>query len=275
MQVPASLLRQPVGFGAHAVPPPTYHPSLAHGPPNHYPPEPHASKKKSSKGKEKEKSKEKSNHASRKGKERDKGISIQPAPATSSYPTGQPHPGASQQRTAFRVRAYANDPSATGTPPSIQDGPYGAAYRVGAEEDGRSRSHANRPHAQTTQSATEAQPRASYYRYDYDKIRDSAPANRAKQQAAGIPPCTDPYAPPPPSHHAPPPPQQYPHYSSNPVPTSSSRAHGSSSSSRSSKRKDTYMYPTDNIYPSPQPSYSDTYDWSQDTYFSPAAHPRS
>ena len=33
------------------------------------------------------------------------------------------------------------------------------------------------------------------------------------------------------------------------------------------------MYSTDNVYPSPQPSYSDTYDWSQDTYFSPAPTP--
>ncbi|PIL33933.1 hypothetical protein GSI_03640 [Ganoderma sinense ZZ0214-1] len=273
-QSSAALLRQPVGFGAHAVPPPTYHPSLAHSPPHHYPAEPHASKKKSSKGKEKEKSKEKSNHASRKGKERDKGTPIQPAPAPSPYPVSQPHPGAPQQRTAFRVRAYTNDPSATGTPPSIQEGPYGAAYRVGAGEDGRSRSHANRQHAQTAPGATDTQPRPSYYRYDYDKIRDSAPANRAKQQAAGIPiPSTSPYAPPPPSHRVAPPQQLYPHHSSSPVPTSSSRPHGSSSSSRSSKRKDTHMYPTDNIYPSPQPSYSDTYDWSQDTYFSPAPAP--
>ena len=30
------------------------------------------------------------------------------------------------------------------------------------------------------------------------------------------------------------------------------------------------MYPTDNVYPSPQPSYGDTYDFPQDTYFSPA-----
>ncbi|KAH9894803.1 hypothetical protein C8Q73DRAFT_644792 [Cubamyces lactineus] len=88
------------------------------------------------------------------------------------------------------------------------------------------------------QPAQDLQPRSSYYRYDYEKIRQSAPTRQAQAQAQAQAQSSAPPAHPPQHHysHPVPPPPPGEHYSN---------------SSRSNKRNDAHAYPHEYQYPPP------------------------
>ena len=284
----APLLRQPVAFGTSNAPAPIY--NHAHGPAapsQHYPPAQSSAERyhvprtphSSSKGKERERKKDKSKDPSRTGKERDKGSSLQAVSQTPYSPSNPGHfPPDAHKKKAFRVDYYSNDPSAGAAPYVTQEGPYGSTFRADVGErvtSHRSQSTTSQPppqpsRSQTAQSSQEQQPRSSYYRYDYEKLRQNTPANRAKQAApeasfSATPP------PPPSSHHSATPNQSY--YST-PPPTSSSNPDGHRHSSRSKKRKDTHMHPSDHLYPSAYPQYGDTQEPFPTDYTNSAPPPQ-
>ncbi|KAI0930659.1 hypothetical protein AcV5_007317 [Taiwanofungus camphoratus] len=188
----APLLCQPVGFSWNApsaTPAHTYNappaPTTTFLPGQAVPALTQAaqvSRKKSAKGKEKETSVKTT--VSRKSKDKAPEVSsphaggIAPAPLAASSSTG--FGCAPTGQTAFRVRSYVNDPSAVGAPPPPAKGPYTSDYRAtSATSSAPAGMHkASTGHGEGPSAP--AQPTcSSYYRHDYEKQRDGAPARRA------------------------------------------------------------------------------------------------
>ncbi|OSC99364.1 hypothetical protein PYCCODRAFT_839440 [Trametes coccinea BRFM310] len=186
------------------------------------------------------------------------------------------------------AQALSQAPAAPGNPASSQYYPYQSAQQPPAAQQYSHpttyhyppQSHpppapAPPPHSypQPGQGAPDQQGRAPYYRYDYEKLRQTAPAYRARMAASqSQSPGPGPAAPPP--HHS------YPTQHALPNPDQPSH------SSRSSKPKDTHVYHNEYQYPpspeydqrdpsppSPPADYYDSYPPQPPPSYHPSRHP--
>ncbi|CCL99872.1 uncharacterized protein FIBRA_01897 [Fibroporia radiculosa] len=188
-----AVLRQPVGFSWNAPnvpgssgshPPITSNPTTQLPQSQTTPGNEKSSKKKSSKGKERDKERRRST-SSRRDKGNDNLRTQHPPIAAPHFSTtGTDIPGT---RTAFRVDDYVNDPSAAGLPTSQATGPYTSDYRSNGASTALQQPTTHTvplpgPLGPGSTYRSEEQSKRSYYRHDYEKQRDSAPARRAKHK---------------------------------------------------------------------------------------------